>query len=111
MPEAGRILVVEDDEAQRKLLVAVLQADGWATFEAGSGDAAVELLEKSSDIDVVLSDLMMPGMDGRALLAVVNQRWPEVPFVVMTAFASVDSAVELLHAGAYHYLPKPTKLP
>ncbi|HXY19719.1 MAG TPA: sigma-54 dependent transcriptional regulator [Gemmatimonadales bacterium] len=111
MPDAGRILVVEDDEAQRKLLVAVLQADGWATFEAGSGDGAIELLEKSSDIDVVLSDLMMPGMDGRALLAVVNQRLPEVPFVVMTAFASVDSAVELLHAGAYHYLPKPTKLP
>jgi DNA-binding NtrC family response regulator len=111
MPEAGRILVVEDDEAQRKLLVAVLQADGWATFEAGSGDAAVELLEQSSEIDIVLSDLMMPGMDGRGLLAVVNQRWPEVPFIVMTAFASVDSAVELLHAGAYHYLPKPTKLP
>jgi DNA-binding NtrC family response regulator len=111
MPDAGRILVVEDDEAQRKLLVAVLQADGWATFEAGSGDAAVELLEKGGEIDIVLSDLMMPGMDGRGLLAVVNQRWPEVPFIVMTAFASVDSAVELLHAGAYHYLPKPTKLP
>ena len=111
MPEAGRILVVEDDEAQRKLLVAVLQADGWATFEAGSGDAAIALLEKSSDVDIVLSDLIMPGMDGRGLLAVVNQRWPEVPFIVMTAFASVDSAVELLHAGAYHYLPKPTKLP
>jgi DNA-binding NtrC family response regulator len=111
MPEAGRILVVDDDEVQRKLLVAVLQADGWATFEAGSGDAAVELLEKSSEIDIVLSDLVMPGMDGRGLLAVVNQRWPEVPFIVMTAFASVDSAVELLHAGAYHYLPKPTKLP
>ena len=111
MPEAGRILVVEDDEAQRKLLVAILQADGWATFEASSGDAAVELLEKGSEIDVVLSDLMMPGMDGRGLLAVVSQRWPEVPFVVMTAFASVDSAVELLHAGAYHYLPKPIKLP
>ena len=111
MPDAGRILVVEDDEAQRKLLVAVLQADGWATFEAGSGDAAVELLEKGGEVDIVLSDLMMPGMDGRGLLAVVTQRWPEVPFIVMTAFATVDSAVELLHAGAYHYLPKPTKLP
>ena len=111
MPEAGRILVVEDDEAQRKLLVAVLQADGWATFEAGSGDAAVELLERGGEIDIILADLVMPGMDGRGLLAVVNQRWPEVPLIVMTAFASVDSAVELLHAGAFHYLPKPTKLP
>jgi len=111
MPEAGRILVVDDDEAQRKLLVAVLQADGWATFEASSGDAAVDMLEKGCEVDIILSDLMMPGMDGRGLLAVVNQRWPEVPFIVMTAFASIDSAVELLHAGAYHYLPKPTKLP
>jgi DNA-binding NtrC family response regulator len=111
MAEAGRILVVEDDDAQRKLLVAVLQADGWATFEAASGDAAVELLEKAGEIDIILADLVMPGMDGRGLLAVVNQRWPEVPYIVMTAFASVDSAVELLHAGAFHYLPKPTKLP
>ncbi len=111
MSDAGRILVVEDDAEQRKLLVAVLQADGWAAFEADSGDAAVAFLSKGSEIDVILSDLMMPGTDGRGLLAVVTERWPEIPFIVMTAFASVDSAVELLHAGAYHYLPKPTKLP
>jgi two-component system, NtrC family, response regulator HydG len=111
MSDAGRILVVEDDAEQRKLLVAVLQADGWATFEADTGDAAIAFLTKGSEIDVILSDLMMPGTDGRGLLAVVTERWPEIPFIVMTAFASVDSAVELLHAGAYHYLPKPTKLP
>ena len=111
MSDAGRILVVEDDAEQRKLLLAVLQADGWATFEAVSGDVAVEILAQGSEIDVILSDLMMPGLDGRGLLAVVTERWPEIPFIVMTAFASVDSAVELLHAGAFDYLPKPTKLP
>ncbi len=111
MSDAGRILVVEDDAEQRKLLLAVLQADGWAAFEADSGDTAIEMLAKGSEIDVILSDLMMPGLDGRGLLAVVTERWPEIPFIVMTAFASVDSAVELLHAGAYDYLPKPTKLP
>jgi two-component system response regulator HydG len=111
MSEAGRILIVDDDETQRKLLAAVLSSDGWATFEAESGEAAIRLLEQGSEIDVILSDLMMPGMDGRALLAVISERWPEVPFIVTTAFASVDSAVELLHAGAYHYLSKPTKMP
>jgi DNA-binding NtrC family response regulator len=111
MSDAGRILVVDDDDEQRKLLTAVLQADGWTTIEAPSGDAAIEMLEKATEVDVILSDLMMPGTDGRGLLAAVTQRWPELPFIVMTAFASVDSAVELLHAGAYHYLPKPTKLP
>jgi two-component system response regulator HydG len=111
MSEAGRILVVDDDEAQRKLLTAVLESDGWATFTAESGELAIRMLERGREVDVVLSDLMMPGMDGRAFLAVMTERWPEVPFIVMTAFASVDSAVELLHAGAYHYLAKPTKLP
>jgi two-component system response regulator HydG len=110
--EAGRVLVVDDDEAQRRLLAAVLASDGWTTFEADTGESAVRMLEeKDGEVDVILSDLMMPGMDGRALLDVVTERWPEVPFIVMTAFASVDSAVEMLHAGAYHYLAKPVKLP
>jgi DNA-binding NtrC family response regulator len=111
MGEAGRVLVVDDDDTQRKLLAAVLSSDGWATFEAESGEAAIRLLERGTEIDVILSDLMMPGMDGRAFLAVVTDRWPEIPFIVMTAYATVDSAVELLHAGAYHYVAKPTKLP
>ncbi len=111
MSEAGRILVVDDDEAQRKLLLPVLAADGWAALEAPSGDAAIRLLEQGNEIDVILSDLLMPEMDGRALLSIVGDRWPEIPFIVMTAYASVDSAVELLHAGAYHYLAKPIKLP
>ena len=111
MSEAGRILVVDDDETQRKLVVAVLVADGWETLDAESAEQAIELLEQGSEVDVILSDLMMPRMDGRAFLSVVNDRWPEVPFIVMTAFASVDSAVDLLHAGAYTYIAKPIKLP
>ncbi len=111
MSEAGRILIVDDDEAQRRLLATVLVSDGWAALEAPSGEQAIRMLEQGSECDVILSDLMMPGMDGRGFLALVSERWPEVPFIVMTAYASVDSAVEMLHAGAYHYLAKPIKLP
>jgi len=111
MSQTGRILVVDDDEAQIKLLKTVLEADGWAVLPARSGQEALTLLDAGDDVDVVLSDLLMPGMDGRELLGMVLDRRPEVPVIIMTAHASVDSAVELLHAGAHHYLEKPTKLP
>jgi two-component system response regulator HydG len=111
MSDAGKILVVEDDEAQLRLVESVLQADGWQVIAAASGDAALAVLDKVEDVDVILSDLLMPGMDGRALLAAVRERRPEVPVIIMTAHASVDSAVELLHAGAHHYIAKPPKLP
>ena len=111
MSEAGRILIVDDDEAQRHLLATVLTADGWAAVEASSGEQAIGMLERGTESDVILSDLKMPGMDGRGFLSIVSERWPEVPFIVMTAYATVDSAVEMLHAGAFHYLPKPIKLP
>ncbi|MDP3772731.1 MAG: sigma-54 dependent transcriptional regulator [Gemmatimonadales bacterium] len=111
MADAGRILIVDDDEAQFKPLRAVLESDGWTVFSALSGEAALALLDQGEEVDVILSDLMMPGMDGRALLGAVQERRPEIPFIVITAHGSVDSAVDLLHAGAQHYLTKPTKFP
>ena len=111
MSDAGKILIVEDDDAQLRLLRTVLEADGWSVVPATSGEEALAALDQVEDVDVILSDLFMPGMDGKALLAAVRERRPEVPVVIMTAHASVDSAVELLHAGAYHYIAKPTKLP
>jgi DNA-binding NtrC family response regulator len=111
MSETGHILIVEDDEDQLKLLKTVLQSDGWTVSAAPSGETAIALLDRGDEVDVVLTDLFMPGVDGRAVLEAVRQRRPEVPVLVMTAHASIDSAVELMHAGAHHYLEKPTKLP
>ena len=111
MPDAPRILVVDDDTVQVDFLRTVLAADGWEVAGANSGSEALEYLDRGEDVDVIVSDLFMPGMDGRALLEAVLGRRPEVPVVILTAHATVDSAVELLRAGAYHYVAKPAKLP
>ena len=111
MPDAPRILVVDDDTSQVEFLRTVLAADGWEVVGANSGSEALAFLDRGEDVDVIVSDLFMPGMDGRALLEAVLARRPEVPVVILTAHATVDSAVELLHAGAYHYVAKPAKLP
>ena len=111
MAESGRILIVEDDDAQRKLLHTVLTADGWNVSDASGGQEAMKVLDTDEELDVILSDLFMPGADGKALLAYAQEKRPELPVIILTAQASIDSAVELLHAGAYHYLEKPTKLP
>lgn len=110
MATTGRVLLVDDDPAQLKLLRMVLEADGWAVTAAESGEAAVTQLIEHPETDIVLSDLMMPGMDGRALLKRVQEEWPEIPVIILTAHGSVDSAVALLHDGAYDYVTKPPKL-
>jgi DNA-binding NtrC family response regulator len=110
MPDAARILIVDDDTAQVEYLRTVLAVDGWEVVGVTSGGEALDLLDRGEEADVIVSDLFMPGMDGRALLEAVLARRPEVPVIILTAHASVDSAVELLHAGAYHYVAKPAKL-
>jgi two-component system response regulator HydG len=111
MAEHGRILIVEDDPSQLALLHSALAADGWFVIDAANGEEAVAKLDNDADIDVILSDLLMPGLDGKGVLEYAQAKRPEIPVIIMTANASVDSAVELLHAGAHHYLAKPTKLP
>ena len=110
MADNDTVLVVDDDPAQLKLLATVLESDGWqVTAKTGGADAIAEL-DAGRDFDVVISDLSMPGMDGRQVLEEVHARRPEVPVIILTAHGSVDSAVELLRAGAHTYLQKPTRL-
>ncbi|MFI5213695.1 MAG: sigma-54-dependent transcriptional regulator [Gemmatimonadales bacterium] len=108
---SGHILIVEDDDAQLRMLKTVLEADGWTVSATTSGEKAISILGTAEDVDVVLTDLLMPGVDGKAVLEAVRERRPEVPVIIMTAHASIDSAVELMQAGAHLYLEKPTKLP
>ena len=112
MTPAGRplsVLVVEDDPRLLDILTSHLERMGYAVRGAGGAAAALQLLEEAG-ADVVLSDVRMPGMDGRTLLQIARERHPGVKVVLMTAFGSVDDAVEAMRAGAYTYVCKPFKV-
>ncbi len=105
MPDA-RLLLVEDDLDQRRLVASLLRAEGYAVAEAGTVDAALAELARSP-VDVVLSDWKLPGRDGMELLAQVRARFAETSFVMATAYGTISHAVEAIRAGADDYLTKP----
>lgn len=100
------ILIVEDDDALREALSDTLMLGGHAVVTAEDGSSALALLE-STRVGLVLSDVQMQPMDGETLLREVKLRYPWLPVMLMTAYGVIDKAVEALHAGACHYLPKP----
>ena len=106
----GRILVVEDDEAMRLFLDEELRDAGYEVVTANDGVAALHQFA-SGVVDVVVSDVIMPGMRGDELLAELRARHRDVPVVLITAFGSIDSAVGAIKAGAYHYVSKPFHMP
>ena len=110
MTTLGRILVVEDDEEMRSFLEEELHDAGYDVATATNGVAALHLFHPST-IDVVVSDVIMPGMRGDELLAELHARHRDVPVVLITAFGSIDSAVGAIKAGAYHYVAKPFHMP
>lgn len=99
-------LVVDDEPPVRQAMVRVLEGAGYRVLSADSGAAAIGVLEREP-IALVTSDLQMPGMDGSQLLGVVRSRWPEVAIVMVTGVAELDTAVQLLQAGAFDYITKP----
>lgn len=104
---AGRVLVAEDDSALRELLVELLGDAGHVVTAVPNGAEALARLASGAAFDVVLTDLMMPGIGGEAVLATAGERAPTVPVIVMTAFGTIDSAVRLVRAGAFDYVTKP----
>lgn len=102
----GSVLVVDDEEASRDSLVDVLTDEGYDATAAADGLAAVKLLE-TGDFDIVITDLRMPGMDGVEVLREVRRLCPQTLVILMTAYASVETAVEALRQGAHDYMIKP----
>jgi len=101
------VLVVEDNDLERQITADTLRDEGFAVEEAPIGKRALELLALSR-FDVVLTDLMMPGMSGEELLAKVKVQYPATQVVVLTAHGTIDSAVQAMKNGAFYYLTKPT---
>ncbi len=101
-----RILVVEDEKNQRELLAGCL-SDTYEVITASTGSEGLEYFKKDRSIGVIISDLRMEGMDGIALLKEVKRLDPGIIFILITAYASVSSAIEALKLGAYDYITKP----
>ena len=105
MTTQARTLVVDDEQMFREMVVRQLEHLGHAAAGAEDGNAALEMLSQE-DFDVVLMDLVMPGMDGRQLLRAVAERYPNIVPVVVTAHSDVQQAVECMKLGAFDFLEK-----
>ncbi|KAF4515785.1 hypothetical protein B566_EDAN000020 [Ephemera danica] len=106
--EWGAVLVVDDDAEMRELVFDVLKDRGHQISTAGSGQDALKLLAEE-DFAVVLTDLRMKGMLGTELLAEIKRLYPDIGVILMTAFGTVETAVEAMKRGASDYLTKPVK--
>src|SRR5439155_25044429 len=105
MANAGRVLVVEDNEVERRAISQILKAEGFIIFGAENADKALGYVEEN--VDVVLSDLHMGDVSGIDLLQLWKKRQPDTQFIVMTGHDSSKVAVEAMKAGAFDYITKP----
>jgi DNA-binding response OmpR family regulator len=106
--DSSTILVVDDEEGIRYFLERFLTREGFQVVTVSSGEAALARLA-STEFDVVLLDLKMKGISGLDVLAELRQRWPATSVIILTAHASLESAVEALRSGAHDYLFKPCR--
>jgi DNA-binding NtrC family response regulator len=102
-----RIIIVEDDDDLRTFLTEVLEDAGYEGIAFSQADEALREVSGDAVADLVVTDLILPGMRGHELLAELRLRRPELNVIIITAFGSIDSAIEMVKSGAYDYLTKP----
>ncbi len=103
------VLIVDDEKAQRESLAGFLRKKGYETKSAGSGTEALEWV-RTHTVDVICTDFKMPDLSGLELLKEVHSINPDIPVIIMTAYGSVENAVEAMKAGAFEYIQKPVDL-
>lgn len=109
MEERAQILVVDDEERMRNLLKKVLNKQDFSVETASNGKEALRKIQENP-FDIIIADVRMPEMNGMEVLKAVKETRPEISMIIMTAFGSIDSAVEAMKKGAYDYITKPFKM-
>src|SRR5947209_7695499 len=104
-----KVLIVDDEVLMRNFLVEALKRKGLETVAAENGAKALNLLKEQS-FDLVITDMKMPGITGMEVLKAVKEMSPRTFVIVVTAFGTIENAVEAMQAGAFHYLIKPFSL-
>ncbi|MBT8762856.1 sigma-54-dependent Fis family transcriptional regulator [Desulfohalobiaceae bacterium Ax17] len=102
----GDILVIDDEKNYLLILEAILQEEGYTVTALSDPEMALVYLEES-EVDVVITDMKMPGLSGRDVLEHVRKHYPHIPVLIMTAYGSIDGAVEAMKCGAFDYITKP----
>ncbi len=106
MSESRTVLVIDDDETLRKVVEYNLHEDGYHVISAGDGRTGLQRFQEST-VDLVLTDVRMPEMDGMEVLTRIKAMQPDLPVIVLTAHGTIDAAVEAMRVGAFDYLTKP----
>jgi CheY-like chemotaxis protein len=106
-----KILIVDDDAAIRKTVVKIVEGMGYITIESLDGKHAAETLQCNSDISLIITDMIMPRMDGRLLIREILREKPRatIPIIIMSGAVTVKDISDLLEIGAKAFLPKPLK--
>lgn len=108
MSSAPNILIVDDEEVLQDILATLVERQGWRPLTARTGEDALTVLDQE-EVDLILLDLMLPGMSGMEVLREIRMRDADPVVVVITAYSSIEGAIEAMRNGAFHYIPKPFK--
>jgi two-component system response regulator (stage 0 sporulation protein F) len=103
------ILIVDDEEGLRRGLSTLLEDDGYAVLATDSAERALEIME-GEHIDLVLTDMRMPGMDGIELLKRIRERHGDIGVIILTGYGQIESYIEAMNFGAIEYVSKPFKV-
>jgi two-component system response regulator PilR (NtrC family) len=104
----SNILIVDDEEVLQDVLASLIRREGWTPWMARTGEESLHMIEREEP-DLVLLDLMLPAMSGMEVLKQIRRQYPDVVVVIITAYSSIEGAIEAMREGAFDYIPKPFK--